>query len=413
MKRPIAISLSPNASKEDARLALHLLFVQSYWSDQKVLSRAAEKLATHFPGHFVALASSGRQALFDLLRSYGIGKGDEVILQAFTCIAVPEPILWTGATPVYADIAKESYSIDPEEVKKKITPNTKAIIVQHTFGISGPIQDILAIAKQHHIIVIEDCAHALGASYEGKKLGTFADAAILSFGRDKCISSVFGGAVITKDKSNINAIRAKQSERLAPPKSWVAQQLFHVVLLHYLLPIYFWHQTGKAFLVLAQRMHLVSRAVDYEEREGKRPAHISYSYSPALALLLLKQLEKLDRMTQRRQEIALRYRKELHGFPLPAQNADASWLRFPLRVDNAQGILLDARARNMLLGDWYDSALVPKSANARAFRYTEDMCPHAEDAARHVINLPTYPALSDDQVTSVITFMNQYGNTGN
>ena len=137
MKRPIAISLSPNTEREDVLHALKLLFLHSNWKNTNVRSRAAELLASRFPGHFITLTSSGRQALYDLLKSYSIGKGDEVILQAFTCIAVPEPIIWTGATPIYADIAKDSYSIDPKDLERKITSHTKAIIIQHTFGINA------------------------------------------------------------------------------------------------------------------------------------------------------------------------------------------------------------------------------------------------------------------------------------
>ncbi len=415
MNRPIAISLSPNVHDDDVRLARHLLFVHSYWNDKGASARAAEKIAKMFPGHFVSLASSGRQALYDLLRSYDITKGDEVIIQAFTCIAVPEPIIWTGATPIYADIAEGTYSIDPEDVTKKITPRTKVIILQHTFGIPGPIQEIIAIAKEHNIIVIEDCAHALGATLDGKALGTFGDAAILSFGRDKCVSSVFGGAVLTKDKNRAHAMSSMQSSRSLPPKKWVAQQLFHVVFFSYILPIYFWHGLGKALLVGAQRLHFVSRAVAYEERLGKRPIHNQYSYSPALALLLLKQLEKFDAMNSRRREIVERYKKELKGFSLPTEreSTESLWLRFPLLVENAREILLDARSQGMLLGDWYDAPLVPGSSNFKNFSYTVGSCPKAEEAAKRIINLPTYPTLTDTQVTKVITFMNTYGTERN
>ncbi|MEK7499423.1 MAG: DegT/DnrJ/EryC1/StrS family aminotransferase [Patescibacteria group bacterium] len=415
MNRPIAISLSPNTSKDDVALAWRLLFVHAYWKDKRILSRAAEKIALLFPGHFVSLTSSGRQALFDLLRSYNIRKGDEVIIQAFTCIAVPEPILWTGAMPMYADITKESYSYDVEDVKKKITAKTKAIIIQHTFGIPGPIEEILSLAKEHNIIVIEDCALALGTTFKGKPLGTFGDAAILSFGRDKCVSSIYGGAVITKDQNRLRILQEMQSSRPLPPKKWVAQQLFHVVLFSFVLPLYFWNNLGKIILVIAQKLHLISRAYSPEESLGKRPDHIGYSYSPALGLLLLKQLEKLDAMNKRRQEIVGRYDHELRTSEpsLKLRLAGTPLLRYPVIVDNPKDVLLDAKAQNMLLGDWYDAPLVPGSANMTNFQYEKGSCPNAEETTKHIINLPTYASLTDTQVTRVITFMNQYGNTGN
>lgn len=412
MKRPIAISLSPNTSKEDVRLAWHLLVVQSLWSDRGILSRAAEKIAERFPGHFVTLTSSGRQALFDVLRSYNIKKGDEVILQAFTCIAVPEPIIWAGATPMYADIKENSYSIDPEDVRKKITPNTKAIILQHTFGIPGPLEEILAIAKEHHIIVIEDCAHALGSTHNEKPLGTFGDAAILSFGRDKCISSVFGGAVITRDKNRAHALQAIQNARRLPPKSWVIQQLLHPILFSLILPLYFVMSIGKAILVAAQKLGILSWAVTYEEREGAKPEHLEYAYSPALAMVLLEQLKKLDGIIERRHTISARYTKELRiSTPLPTGRQAV--LRFPIQAENRDELIMQARKYRMLLGDWYDAALVPSDSNFWAFQYIPGSCPRAEQVSQSIINLPTYPHLTDTQVTQVIDFVNTYAMPSN
>lgn len=415
MNRPIAISLSPNTSKEDVKLAWHLLFVHKLWNDRRVLARAAEKIAERFPGHFVTLTSSGRQALLDVLRSFNIGKGDEVILQAFTCIAVPEPIMWTKAKPIYCDIKKDTYSIDPEDVRRKITPNTKAIILQHTFGIPGPIDEVLAIAKEHNLVVIEDCAHALGATYHGKPLGTFGDAAILSFGRDKCVSSVFGGAIITRDKTRAHALQAMQEARSLPSKKWVMQQLLHPILFSLILPLYFWDGFGKAMLVAAQKVGLLSRAVAYEEREGKKPNHIKYSYSPALAMLLLKQLEKLDAMIARHQEIAAEYHRELHiqSLRVGKSNVMHPYLRFPVLVQNRDQLILKARQCHMLLGDWYDAALVPSASNFWVFRYIPGSCPNAEKIAKEIINLPTYPYLTDTQVTQVIDFMNSYAVSNN
>lgn len=421
MKRPVAISLSPNTSTEDVSIAWHLLFVRSLWNDRGILARAAEKIAERFPNHFVTLTSSGRQALFDVLRSFNITKGDEVILQAFTCIAVPEPIVWVGATPIYCDlpagrqVSSSPYSIDVEDVRRKITPRTKAIILQHTFGIPGPIEEICAIAKANNIVVIEDCAHALGATYNGMPVGTFGDAAIFSFGRDKCISSIFGGAIITKDKNRAHILQAMQNARKLPPRKWVTQQLLHPILFSYILPLYFWHGVGKAMLVAAQRLGLLSRAVAFEERKGKKPDHLEYAYPPALAMLLLEQLKKLDSITERRRSISARYANELRIQTLRVGNSDIvpSYLRFPIEVDNPQELLMKARQTHMLLGDWYDAPLVPSASSFWAFRYIPGSCKVAQQLTKRIINLPTYPSLTDTQVTIIIDFVNAYAGTGN
>ena len=135
-----------------------------------------------------------------MIKSFDITYGDEVIVQAFTCLAVPEVVIWCGAKPVYLDI-DESLNLDIRLLEKSISSKTRIIIVQHTFGIPAKIDMIKKIAQKHNIILIEDCAHSLGAKYNSQKIGTFGDAAFFSFGRDKVISSVFGGLAFINPRS--------------------------------------------------------------------------------------------------------------------------------------------------------------------------------------------------------------------
>ena len=412
MNRPIAISLSPNTDSKDVARAWSVLFSRSLRENTDILSEVAHLISKKFDNRFVVLNSSGRQALYDLLRVYDIGLGDEVIIQAFTCIAVPEPILWVGAKPVYADTAKDTYSIDVQDVLRKITPSTKAIIVQHTFGIPGPIEEIVKIAKEKNIIVIEDCAHAFGATLNNKALGTFADASIISFGRDKCLSSVYGGACVVKNREQMEKLRAFHNQRKQPHFIWTVQQLLHPILFSYIIPSYFTFGIGKALLVLFQRARLLSRAVEFQERSGRKPLHIEYQYDPALAQLLVLQLEKIDAMNARRKYIADRYVQELSGskavLPKASQSTQPSWLRFPVLVKNQKQVMFMAREKDMLLGDWYDAVLVPKGSNLIEFRYTPGACPSAEQLAQQVINLPTYPSLTDTQVSEIIALIKTY-----
>ncbi|HSX25233.1 MAG TPA: DegT/DnrJ/EryC1/StrS family aminotransferase [Candidatus Andersenbacteria bacterium] len=412
MNRPIAISLSPNTDTEDVSLAIRLLLSSRLRDDTTIFSHIAHRISARFDHRFVVLHSSGRQALYDLLRVYAIGLGDEVIIQAFTCIAVPEPILWTGATPIYADIKKDSYSIDPQDVIKKITSNTKAIIVQHTFGIPGPIEEIITIAEEKNIIVIEDCAHAFGASLSGKPLGTCGDAAIISFGRDKCLSSIYGGATIIESREHMEKLRALHNKRKQPPLSWIIQQLLHPILFSIIIPFYFIAGIGKSLLVVSQKLGLLSKAVEFQERKGRKPTHIEYQYPPALGHLLSLQLQKVDDMNNRRSEIVKRYIHELAGsvasLPSYQEKSNPSWLRFPILVHNQKELLVEAHEKNMLLGDWYDAVLVPASSDTTEFRYKPNSCPVAEKVAHEVINLPTYPSLTDTQVTEIIAFVKTY-----
>lgn len=417
MRTPITISLSPNTTLRDVLEAWRVLLWPILWHNPHSLHTASRHLSKYLDGRFAILTSSGRQALHDVLRAFKIGKGDEVILQAFTCIAVPEAILWTGARPVYTDIDPKTYNLDLQQVRQKITPRTKAIIVQHTFGIPGPLDELQQIAREHNIPLIEDCAHALGGEYHGKKLGTFGDAAVLSFGRDKIISSVFGGAIVTPHRDIMQFVLQEGSRRKLPPARWVIQQLLHPILFQWIVPNYFRVSLGKALLVLAQKMKLLSKAVEQEERWGKRPRHIHFAYSPALAHLLLTQLEQLESFTAHRRTIAAAYQKALPRtrlrLPSPSPESKPAWLRFPLQVDDARGMRRAAQEQGMLLGDWYNAPLIPGDYSLPAFHYERGSCPLAEEAARHVINLPTYPRLSMKQANRVIDFIKSHGNAEN
>ena len=106
----------------------------------------------------------GRVALYAILRALGVGAGDEVLIAGFTCVVVPNAVRFAGATPVYADIAPGSYNLDPASAERTITPRTRAMIVQHTLGLPAELDELLALAEQHNLVVIEDCAHTLGLS---------------------------------------------------------------------------------------------------------------------------------------------------------------------------------------------------------------------------------------------------------
>lgn len=401
MNRPITISLSPNTEPDDISSAWHVLLHPRIWKQEDFLKNTEQKLKNIFHGHQVALTSSGRNALASILEALEIGSGDEVLVQAFTCIAVPAPVQWVGAKPIYVDIDPQTYNFDPEDLLKKITSKTKALIVQHTFGIPADIERIKAIAEQHKLILIEDCAHALGATYNNQLLGTFGDVAFLSFGRDKCISTVFGGAVVSKNPELINKIKAFQQKLPLPSSRWILQQLFHPIAFNSIVPVYF-SGFGKALLIVLQHLGLLSKAVEVRERTGEKPSHFGYRYSPALAYLLNKQLDKLDRYTARRREIVQKYVTAFNS-QLPAE----SLLRFPITVKDPKKFLLAAREKNMLLGDWYDAPLVPATSSLSSFSYAVGMCPKAEEAAEHVINLPTYPLLTDEQIDKVIQFVKE------
>ncbi|MEY4217385.1 MAG: DegT/DnrJ/EryC1/StrS aminotransferase [Bacteroidota bacterium] len=110
----------------------------------------------------------------------GVGPGDEVILPAFTCVVVPNAILYTGATPVFVDIDPNSLCCDVQSIEKAITPNTKAILIQNMLGLSYKVHELVALAKAHGIYTIEDCTHGFGGKYQGQFNGLISDNSMVS-----------------------------------------------------------------------------------------------------------------------------------------------------------------------------------------------------------------------------------------
>lgn len=182
------------------------------------------------------------------------------------------------------------------------------------------------------------------------------------------------------------------------------QQLFHPVAFSVIIPLY-GLGFGRALLVLLQKLHALSVPVYREEKLGKRPADFPAKYPNALAVLLMGQLNKLDRYVKQRQKISDLYARKL-SYPdgaLPPEVAGASFLRYPVMVDEPERILKDAKKRGILLGNWYHNIIDPTGTDFRAVGYTPGSCPQAEEAAKKIINLPTLiPSRDAGRIVSLL-----------
>jgi dTDP-4-amino-4,6-dideoxygalactose transaminase len=390
----ISPSLSPNTDYHDVLQSLRMLISPTQWKEGSALTWARQWFSQRLAEGELAFFNSGRSALLALLQAFGIKVGDEVLVQAFTCVAVSNSVLWVGAKPVYVDI-DETYNMDPKDAENKITKKTKALIIQHTFGIPAQADKLLSLAKKHNLPVIEDCAHALGVAYHGKKLGTLGDASFFSFGRDKVVSSVWGGASYINDKCQIpNAkwkLREIEKKLQYPSFFWIFQQLLHPIAFSLILPSYN-IGVGKAILVALQKMKLLSFPVYPEEKSGQQPDEFPKRYPNALAALLKVQLTKLDQLLQQRRACAQQYWTALKSHPevqLLPFSKEAGWLRFPIQVDDPEKLLSRAKQSGILLGNWYHNTIDPTGVDYEAIGYKAGSCPKAEFAARHIINLPT------------------------
>src|SRR3989344_5016390 len=412
----ISISLSPNVFARDIFASLKMLFLPWQWQQGKYEEKFKQQFSQYFLSSgtkfpTVYLTNSGRSALYLILQSLNTKQGDEILLQAFTCNAVVNPILWNKANPVYVDIS-DDYNMNIVDLEKKITKNSKAIIVQHTFGIPAKIEQIIKIAREHNLIVIEDCAHALGQELNGKKLGTFGDISFFSFGRDKIISSVYGGAIMLNKRGNIKKekFQLEIKNLKYPSKLWTLQQLLHPVLMSMILHLYNFpfngNGVGKWILVFFQKIRILSKAVSYKEKQGQKPNFFPARLANALAYLALIQFKRLEKFNTHRKKMINFYAKELKDCRLPVADCQLqSLLRFPIKHKNAKQIIKRAYKKGILLGDWYNIAIAPDDTNLDKMKYYKGLCPNAEKLSQQTLNLPTNPNLTLKKAQKIVNFI--------
>lgn len=186
--------------KNDVKAVSAVIKSGRNWAIGPQIEEFEGKIAKYVGTKYALAFNSGTSALHALLLAYEIKEGDEVIVPSFTFIATSNACLMVGATPVFAEIEKETCGLDPVDVERKITEKTKAIIPVHYGGLPCKIEEIKKISDKHNLILLEDAAESLGAKVGNKKVGTFGHSAILSFCGPKVITTGEGGAAITDSK---------------------------------------------------------------------------------------------------------------------------------------------------------------------------------------------------------------------
>jgi len=406
--KPISISLSPNIEKDDILLTLKVIFCPWKWKKGGASWKIEKKFKKYLKAKRAISFNSGRSAFLAILDSLNFKKNSEILVQAFTCNAAINPIIWAGLKPIYVDCDEKTFNINVDDLKNKISSQTKAIMVQHTFGLPADMDRVLEICKQNNLILIEDCAHSLGVKYKNKKVGTFGRVAFFSFSRDKVISSVYGGMAVTNDEKLAEKIRSFQQKINYPSRAWILQQLLHPILINLLiLPTYKFF--GKYLLVLFQRLHILSKAVHWKEKRGKMPKYFPKRLPSALACLALNQFKKLDKFQQHRQKIANFYFEKLKNtnFELPKipGNYNPSFLRFTVKHPNAHQIIKKAWQKNLLIGDWYTNPVAPDDTKLNKLQYKLGSCPKAEKLAKQTLNLPTHINISKKEAQKIVDFL--------
>jgi len=357
----------------------------------------------------------GRVALYAILKAIGIKSGDEVILPAFTCVVVANPIIYIGAKPVYVDINPKTFNIDVNKIEEKISYKTRVILAQNTFGLSSDLDSIIEIAKEYNLWVIEDCAHGLGGTYKGKKNGTIADAAFFSTQWNKPISTGIGGIAVTRNEKLTKRLKVIEKQVVKPSlKEELTLKLLLFIRNRLLSPSLYWFAL-KTYRWLSQKNLVLGSSQGYELEKPVKPPNFLKGFTETQAKEGLKYFEKvngkyrIDSIIEHRKRIAGLYKEILHelGFEPPFEPgyAEHTYLKFPLLVKDREKFFQLAQEEKIELGDWFLSPIHPVMMNFELWNYTWGTNPVAEFASCHIVNLPTHEKIDENYVDRVYSFL--------
>ena len=363
------------------------------------------------PGQ-IALFWKGRVGLYALLRALGVREGEEVVLPAFTCVVVPNAILYLGAKPVYVDVNPETYNLETGLLEGAIGPRTRAIMAQNTFGLSADLDPMLKIAQKYKIPVIEDCTHGFGGSYQGRPNGTIARASFFSTQWNKPFSTGWGGFTAIRDEGLAKMVGAWEAElpqptagqeRMLAMQLWVRKNLLH--------PAVYW-PVLRLYRKLSQMNIIPGSSEGGELHTTIMPEGYLLAGGRVQAREGLTQLARWPAIAKRRLEIAAIYDKTLEELgiftPKAPPHIQHAYLKYPLLVRDRKAFFALAERHRIRLGDWMLSPIHPVMENWAQWGYQPGSCPVGERLSRHVVNLLTDMDLSEKEVARTVAFLKRY-----
>ena len=386
--------LGGTTTLRDCLAALRLL-VSGRLVDGPALARYEQAFAAVIGCRHASSFASGRVGLHGLLRALDVSAGDEVLVPVPTHIVVANAVRYTGATPVYVDCHPDTCGMDLVDAEAKVSPRTKALILQHTFGFPADVERALALGRRAGVAIVEDCVHALGATHDGRPLGSFGIAGVFSTEETKTISTTMGGMVVTNDDGIAGRLAGYQEQCAAPPTQLAARYLLKFLMLHLLTEPHIHRHVRDQYIRMGRRSP-APRATADEEMRGDKPPHYDQRLSSAQAELGLRQLGRLDANLAHRRHIAGVYSAALQSVGVPPANpptnGEPALLRFPVWVEDRPRVLAQLGSA-LPLGTWFTSVLEEASSPVSG-GYEEGTCPMAEAAATQLVNLPTHPRVS-------------------
>jgi perosamine synthetase len=341
--------------------------LDSTWisSKGKFIAEFEDGFRSYIGARHAATVANGTVAIHLALLALGIGPEAEVIVPTLTYVASVNAIAYTGATPVFCDSLKSTWQMDPDDVRRKITPRTRAILAVHLYGQPCEMEELVKMAREHNLFLVEDCAEAFGTYYKGRHVGTFGDIGTFSFFGNKTITTGEGGMVVTGDDTLHDRMTHFKGQGLAKYREY-------------------WHDV------------------------------IGYNYrmTNICAAIGLAQLEQADSIIVQKRQIAEWYKHELKGSPLTFQEEmgdvqHSYWMVSILVPDAADRDPL----RNALRQEGIETRPVFFPVHSMPmYSSAFQRHPVAENIGWRGINLPSYPALDEASVKEICSVIRGYFN---
>ena len=371
------IAISRPVTGPEEMKAVEKIFESGWLGLGAAVYEFEETLKKYLGAKHVIAVNTGTSALHIALAGWGIGPGDEVILPSITFAACVQAILALGATPVFAESHEETLLLDIDDVEKRLTKKTKAVMPVHYCGSPCDLDRLNALAKKHGFLIIEDAAHALGSEYTGKKIGTHGHAACFSFDPIKNITTGEGGAVVLEDDKVAEEIRRQRI--LGIDKDT-------------------WHRYKN------------TRTYFYEVVSPGFRYHMP-NYSAAIGL---EQMKKLPGFIARRREIARRYDKAFAGLegikPLKVDYAAVAPHIYIVRVpvERRDAFMEALKLRGVGTGLHY----IANHIQPYFKKYARGPLPRAEKLWQEIVTIPLHCALTDAEVETVISAVTEFDRAG-
>jgi len=355
-----------------------------------------------------------RVGLYAILKAMGVGAGDEVVIPGYTCVVDVNPVLYLKAKPIYVDVEPNTFNIDVKALEEKITPNTKVIMAQHTYGYPCDMDAIVGIAEKSGTYVIEDCCHAFGSRYKGRTAGTFGQVAYFSSQWNKPYTTGLGGMVLVRDGELANKIESLCSrEMVMPSKKEVLMLTAQLAVYRAFIYPRTTALAQNAFRLLTRRGVVVGSSSTSE----LGPAQMEPDYFKAMSCVQarsgLKQLRKVEGNIAHRKRIAQYYDDLLEKKGWVTRQYDRStsepvMVRYPVRIIAKERALHEAAKSGVELGDWFECPLHATEAPLEAYDYKTGTCPEGEKASAEVVNLPVHPRVNQKTAEKTVEFITRF-----